>query len=470
VQVAGLVVVERVGAAGRGRVVAGRLVGKGGKGKAVGVEQRGRESPGLVAATRRRVLVLEVVVVADMLSAGRGGQQAGGAEGRRNIPRGVCDVEGICERVAGRAGERVRALVEVRKRRLERLDEVLIRLLRIGPAGGQSGSRASWGQVHGRPTTRAHHSTLASQARAHRREQTYRLRNMATALEGREGQTAGAHRELGEVGTLGSGLSRGCYETEQASQRVKPAFKPQGFSTRPERPRAYSDMGRKRRVASETSSGVDGLGRAQTQQFCDGLRRRRCGGCSTGHAPAPIQAALIGCTATRPRTASDWPDSARCMRSDWHAPVAIPRPRAQIPPGACCGRPRPCGRCFSNPPAATRARRGWPRRRAAVHCQRPRPQRGAYRMRYDMTCTGHAMPCQAMLAAMGPPASLSARALVARCSFHAALCSAAAPASDRAAAIPTAAPVLCSWAWMAPAPGAFPLRMSSRWATRVGPR
>jgi hypothetical protein len=107
------------------------------------------------------------------------------------------------------------------------------------------------------------------------REGAYRLRNMATALEGRNGRTAGAHRELGEAGTLGERLSRGCYETEQASQRVKPAFKPQGFSTRPERPRAYSDMGHKRRVASETSSGVDGLGRAQTLQFCDGLRRRR---------------------------------------------------------------------------------------------------------------------------------------------------------------------------------------------------
>jgi hypothetical protein len=83
------------------------------------------------------------------------------------------------------------------------------------------------------------------------------------AREGRVTGNLGASRSS-RSRDVGGGLSRRGYETEQASQRVKPVFKPQGFSTRPERPRAYSDMGRKRRVASETSSGVDGLGRAQT--------------------------------------------------------------------------------------------------------------------------------------------------------------------------------------------------------------
>lgn len=64
VQVAGLAMVQRVGAARRRRVVARRLVGKGGKCKAVGVEQRGRESPWLVVSARGGILVFDVVGVA----------------------------------------------------------------------------------------------------------------------------------------------------------------------------------------------------------------------------------------------------------------------------------------------------------------------------------------------------------------------------------------------------------------------
>ena len=64
VQIAGLAVVERVGPARRGRVVAWRLVCEGGECKAVGVEQRGGESPWLVVAARGRVLVFDIVRVA----------------------------------------------------------------------------------------------------------------------------------------------------------------------------------------------------------------------------------------------------------------------------------------------------------------------------------------------------------------------------------------------------------------------
>jgi len=67
VQVAGLAVVEGVGAAGRGGVVAWRLVCEGGKGEAVGVQERGRKSPGLMAAARRGVLVFEVFLVGDVV-------------------------------------------------------------------------------------------------------------------------------------------------------------------------------------------------------------------------------------------------------------------------------------------------------------------------------------------------------------------------------------------------------------------
>lgn len=61
-QVAGLAVVERVGATRSRGVVARRLVGKRGKGKAVWVEQRGRKSPGLIVAARSGVLVLDVLM------------------------------------------------------------------------------------------------------------------------------------------------------------------------------------------------------------------------------------------------------------------------------------------------------------------------------------------------------------------------------------------------------------------------
>jgi hypothetical protein len=64
VQIAGLAVIERVGPSRRGRVVAWRLVCEVGEGKAIGVEQRGGESPWLDVAARGRVLIFDIVRVA----------------------------------------------------------------------------------------------------------------------------------------------------------------------------------------------------------------------------------------------------------------------------------------------------------------------------------------------------------------------------------------------------------------------
>lgn len=62
-QVAGLVVVESIGAARCGRIVPRRLVSKRGESKAVGVEKRGGEAPWFVVSTWCRVCVLDVFVV-----------------------------------------------------------------------------------------------------------------------------------------------------------------------------------------------------------------------------------------------------------------------------------------------------------------------------------------------------------------------------------------------------------------------
>lgn len=63
VEVAGLIVVERVRATGRWRVIAWRLVGEAAEGKAVRIQQRRSEAPWLLGAPGRGVQVLDVVVV-----------------------------------------------------------------------------------------------------------------------------------------------------------------------------------------------------------------------------------------------------------------------------------------------------------------------------------------------------------------------------------------------------------------------
>jgi hypothetical protein len=45
----------------------------------------------------------------------------------------MCDIKRICERVARQASKGLRSLCEVRKGRLERLEQVLIRLLLVCP-------------------------------------------------------------------------------------------------------------------------------------------------------------------------------------------------------------------------------------------------------------------------------------------------------------------------------------------------
>jgi hypothetical protein len=130
-------------------------------------------------------------------------------EERRYIPLGVCDIERICERVARRACNRVRALRQVWERRLERLDEVLIRLLRIG-SGGRSVSQSVRGQqVHGRPRARAHHSTLA--ARAAEGICVPVAKHGEQARGGRTSGSLGASRSR-RGRDVGGGLSRGGYE------------------------------------------------------------------------------------------------------------------------------------------------------------------------------------------------------------------------------------------------------------------
>ena len=70
-KVASLIVVEGVGAAWGGSVVAGRLVSERCECEAVRVEKRGCESPWLVGPTRRRVLVLDVLGITEMAVAAK---------------------------------------------------------------------------------------------------------------------------------------------------------------------------------------------------------------------------------------------------------------------------------------------------------------------------------------------------------------------------------------------------------------
>ena len=74
---------------------------------------------------------------------------------REYIPRGVCYIERICEGVPRGPSNRVRALGKVREARLEGLEEVFIRFLRIGPNGGQSHQLAKYLGTR-RATRRAH--------------------------------------------------------------------------------------------------------------------------------------------------------------------------------------------------------------------------------------------------------------------------------------------------------------------------
>jgi hypothetical protein len=148
--------IQGIGAAGSRRVVARRLICKRGECKAVGVEQRWGEPPWLVVSARCGILVLDVFritmsgshVVSRVVHEGRVmGNGPVGAEtkqhgalprahcGRastqyyeRYLPSGVCYIESICEGVAWRACDRVRALCKVRKAGLEVLQQLFVRL------------------------------------------------------------------------------------------------------------------------------------------------------------------------------------------------------------------------------------------------------------------------------------------------------------------------------------------------------
>lgn len=65
-QVSSLTVVEGIGAARSRGVVSRRLISERCEGKAVGVEERRSESPWLVVAARRRVLIFDVFMVRKM--------------------------------------------------------------------------------------------------------------------------------------------------------------------------------------------------------------------------------------------------------------------------------------------------------------------------------------------------------------------------------------------------------------------
>lgn len=168
----------------------------------------------------------------------------------------------------------------MREGRLEGLEEAFIRFLRIGPTGGQSQQRSKVPNTR-RTTgnaTRAHDSTLPSRAPAAGRGRgfegrTHRLRNIAMSLEEGGLEAVGAHQEAKSRWGRWGRLDRSGYEPEQrpreSSQRSATDLTlvacPAQESTGP------TDMGCKRRVASETSSGVCGLGRAPNAAI---LRRR----------------------------------------------------------------------------------------------------------------------------------------------------------------------------------------------------
>ena len=70
-EVAGLVVVERVRPAGRRRVIAWRLVGEIAESKAAWIQQRRSEAPWLLVALWGGVQVLDVMVVAEVTAGQR---------------------------------------------------------------------------------------------------------------------------------------------------------------------------------------------------------------------------------------------------------------------------------------------------------------------------------------------------------------------------------------------------------------
>jgi hypothetical protein len=141
------------------------------------------------------------------------------------------------------------------------------------------------------------------------------LRNIASWLEGAGRVVAWAHREAVEVGTLGEDYQEVLW-TEQASQRVKPAFKPQGFSTRLGGPTLTWDAKgawhRKRAVGS------------RSRRCCSNaviLRRPQTSSLARARNPMDQR------TATQPPNRQPDPDSAAA----YGAIVAIPRERTSRP-------------------------------------------------------------------------------------------------------------------------------------------
>lgn len=116
----------------------------------------------------------------------------------KNIPVGMGYIERISERGAGWIidGLRARGSCEVRKGRSEVLEQLLVRLLRIGPTESGQLRYQSFAATCAR---RAHHSTLP---RRRRGEKTYRLRNIAGKLEA-EALEVVKHRESSKVGRWG---------------------------------------------------------------------------------------------------------------------------------------------------------------------------------------------------------------------------------------------------------------------------
>lgn len=61
-EIASLIVIQGVRASWGGSVIARRLVGEGGEGERVWIEERGREAPWLMLRSRRRIEILYIFV------------------------------------------------------------------------------------------------------------------------------------------------------------------------------------------------------------------------------------------------------------------------------------------------------------------------------------------------------------------------------------------------------------------------